>query len=616
MDISSPTPSDQQYALKWNDFQSSILSSFRHLRDEEDFVDVTLACDQRSFTAHKVVLSACSPYFRKLLKANPCEHPIVILRDIRSEDVENLLRFMYNGEVHIGQEQLSDFLKTAHLLQIRGLAEVTNSHQSLHKSNLSHNASINPASILPALTASLSKEMRNSPVSRIDDSSQPTPPPQKRIKSAELYKKQHGLTDDQLLVRDSLQTRVQQHALRRERDKSKDSHDRDRSLEMKESLLSQALEGGPTLTIPNQHADLQSLQAQSTGEDSNSSDTVASDAGDMHDGLNGSLDHSRTPTFANSFLGLPGLLPGPSGMGDNFDAQHSLLCDAVIKQEINDDDEENVNENLHNNDDSNSNITNTNVHNPSPKRNSNNTDVVSHESAVGLSTTIAALQQQSNHFRQQQEEIVNRLHKAVSDNLKLINQSTESGVNGSSTFISNKQQQQQQDDCVNHNLSLNMNLSANSRFAVRNFNGNASEMKMCRLNKSKLSNSIVGAQQHQQQLHANIVTNDLFSSLIDNNNDDNNNSSSDLIMNDDGNVDGNYLLPCPLCEIPLEPRVFRQHLDRHYPRDSPICPVLQCGRRFAHPNSVRNHMRLKHTVQWNRMKSMRSSGGPFSSLPY
>lgn len=90
----SPTPSEQQYALKWNDFQSSILSSFRHLREEEDFVDVTLACDQRSFTAHKVVLSACSPYFRKLLKANPCEHPIIILRDVRCEDIESLLRYV------------------------------------------------------------------------------------------------------------------------------------------------------------------------------------------------------------------------------------------------------------------------------------------------------------------------------------------------------------------------------------------------------------------------------------------------------------------------------------------------------------------------------------------
>lgn len=76
------------------------------------------------------------------------------------------------------------------------------------------------------------------------------------------------------------------------------------------------------IDFSTQHSDLQSLQAQSTGEDSNSSDTVASDAGDVQmDGLNGSMDHSRTSSFANSFLGLqniPGLLPGPSGMPDNF----------------------------------------------------------------------------------------------------------------------------------------------------------------------------------------------------------------------------------------------------------------------------------------------------------
>lgn len=84
-----------------------------------------------------------------------------------------------------------------------------------------------------------------------DDSSQPTPPPQKRIKSSELFKRQHGLTDDQLVTGDLLMP-IGQHALRRDRDKSKENHERDRSVEMKESLLSQALEGGPTLTIAPQ----------------------------------------------------------------------------------------------------------------------------------------------------------------------------------------------------------------------------------------------------------------------------------------------------------------------------------------------------------------------------
>ena len=42
--------------------------SFRSLKEEEDFIDVTLSCEERQYSAHKVVLSACSPYFRKLLK--------------------------------------------------------------------------------------------------------------------------------------------------------------------------------------------------------------------------------------------------------------------------------------------------------------------------------------------------------------------------------------------------------------------------------------------------------------------------------------------------------------------------------------------------------------------
>jgi BTB/POZ domain. len=59
-----------------------------------------------------------------IFQANPCEHPIVILRDVKEHDMEALLSFMYNGEVRIGQDQLQEFLKTAQTLQVRGLTDV------------------------------------------------------------------------------------------------------------------------------------------------------------------------------------------------------------------------------------------------------------------------------------------------------------------------------------------------------------------------------------------------------------------------------------------------------------------------------------------------------------
>lgn len=120
------------------------------------------------------------------------------------------------------------------------------------------------------------------------------------------------------------------------------------------------------------------------------------------------------------------------------------------------------------------------------------------------------------------------------------------------------------------------------------------------------SHNDVASLRDQQRSHQNLLS---ASILLSCSRHTASNELSEMLQN---SIPSGYLLPCPLCEAPLEPRLFRQHLDRHYPRDSPICPVLQCGRRFAHPNSVRNHMRIKHTMQWAKMKAMRSSGGPFS----
>ena len=55
--------------LRWDDFASIVSESFATLREEEDFFDVTLVSeDLIQLSAHKVVLSSCSPVFKALIK--------------------------------------------------------------------------------------------------------------------------------------------------------------------------------------------------------------------------------------------------------------------------------------------------------------------------------------------------------------------------------------------------------------------------------------------------------------------------------------------------------------------------------------------------------------------
>lgn len=97
-------------------------------------VDVTLACDGLSLKAHKMVLSACSPFFQSLFLENPCKHPIVILKDMKYSELKAIIEFMYHGEVNVAQDQLSALMKTAETLRVKGLAEVTNEKNSTSNS--------------------------------------------------------------------------------------------------------------------------------------------------------------------------------------------------------------------------------------------------------------------------------------------------------------------------------------------------------------------------------------------------------------------------------------------------------------------------------------------------
>ncbi|XP_032683498.1 protein abrupt isoform X1 [Odontomachus brunneus] len=279
MAASSSSSGEQQYSLRWNDFHSSILSTFRNLRDEEDFIDVTLACDGNTFTAHKVVLSACSPYFRKLLKANPCQHPIVILRDVAPSDMESILRFMYHGEVHVGQERLPTFLQTAQMLQVRGLADVNSGAATAKIPPLPSSAGNNGSA-----PATPRNPWQDTGRDLNEDGMSPTPNKRARSYSPTIANHVEHKSD------------------------------------LQESLLGQALEGGPTIhTTPSNN-----VQAQSTGDDSNSISDNEEDASnndsilnsvktEPSDILNDAMEHHRS-NFPAALLNLQGLIPGPSGI--------------------------------------------------------------------------------------------------------------------------------------------------------------------------------------------------------------------------------------------------------------------------------------------------------------
>ena len=114
---------NEKFCLRWNDFESNINIAFRELRDDKDFFDVTLACDDEQIQAHKMILSACSPFFRNILRRNPHTHPLLYLKGVKYTDLQSVLNFMYHGEVNIKQEELNSFLAVAEDLRVKGLTQ-------------------------------------------------------------------------------------------------------------------------------------------------------------------------------------------------------------------------------------------------------------------------------------------------------------------------------------------------------------------------------------------------------------------------------------------------------------------------------------------------------------
>ena len=95
--------STDSFCLQWNEFGSSLTKSLRSIRSERDFFDVTLACEDNQIFAHKLILAASSPFFRKILKANPHNHPLLYLKGVKYKELMSILEFLYMGQVRLKQ---------------------------------------------------------------------------------------------------------------------------------------------------------------------------------------------------------------------------------------------------------------------------------------------------------------------------------------------------------------------------------------------------------------------------------------------------------------------------------------------------------------------------------
>lgn len=139
---------EEQFSLCWNNFNTNLSAGFHESLCRGDLVDVTLAAEGQLVKAHRLVLSVCSPYFRKMFTQMPAnQHAfgklndatfyncvcftdsfissiiVVFLKDVSAAALKDLIQFMYCGEVNVKQEALPAFISTAEALQIKGLTE-------------------------------------------------------------------------------------------------------------------------------------------------------------------------------------------------------------------------------------------------------------------------------------------------------------------------------------------------------------------------------------------------------------------------------------------------------------------------------------------------------------
>ena len=126
----------EKLSIKWREFEANIRGHFISLREDKKIFDVTLATeDGQQIQAHKIILSAGSNFSSDIFIRNNNVNMLIYLKGMESPLLENILDFLYNGEVFLSQDNLQAFLDIGRHLKVKGIigdtAETAENHESL-----------------------------------------------------------------------------------------------------------------------------------------------------------------------------------------------------------------------------------------------------------------------------------------------------------------------------------------------------------------------------------------------------------------------------------------------------------------------------------------------------
>ncbi|XP_053324262.1 kelch-like protein 40 [Spea bombifrons] len=106
--------------------QTLLQDGLKDMLDHNKFIDCVLKIKEKEFPCHRLVLAACSPYFRAMFLSDLDESKKkeIDLEDVDPDVMEKILHYIYTSEIEITEANVQDIFSVANMFQIPSIFTV------------------------------------------------------------------------------------------------------------------------------------------------------------------------------------------------------------------------------------------------------------------------------------------------------------------------------------------------------------------------------------------------------------------------------------------------------------------------------------------------------------